>query len=48
MHRSESEVNCLFIKKEAFEELAGKFPKDMEKLKALAYYRYKHFLYVNR
>ena len=47
MNRAETELNTLFIKREVFLELAEKYPGDIEKLTALAYFRYKHFLFVN-
>jgi len=43
---AETELNTLFIPREVFLELAEKYPGDIEKLSALAYFRYKHFLYV--
>lgn len=38
-------MNCLFIRKGTIEDLRAKFPHDIRKLRALAFFRYKHFLY---
>jgi len=46
-NRAETEVNILFIKKEVMNDLLPIYADDIKKIRALAYFRYKHFLFVN-
>jgi len=41
-------ARCIFIKKEVFQELEGKYPSDLKRIKSLGYFRARYFRYAKK